>query len=97
MIQIEVPPKAEAWIEELVKETGKSKDFFIRKALKWSLENLEDMYKARFKSKNPYRRSDYVDETAYLCASPKNLKRLLEAIKRSEGENFDEVRKQLDI
>ena len=97
MIQIEVPPKAEAWIEELVKETGKSKDFFIKKALKWSLENLEDMYKARFKSKNPYRRSDYVDETAYLCASPKNLKRLLEAIKRSEGENFDEVRKQLDI
>ena len=96
-MQIEMPPKAEAWIEELVKETGKSKDFFIKKALKWSLENLEDMYKARFKSKNPYRRSDYEDETAYLCASPENHKRLLEAIKRSEGENFDEVRKQLGI
>lgn len=97
MIQIEVPPKAEAWIEELVKETGKSKDFFIRKALKWSLDNLEQMYKARFKSKNPYRRSDYVDETAYLCASPKNLKRLLEALNRKEGKSLDEVRKQLGI
>jgi len=42
---------------------------------------------------------DYLslEETAYLSRSPKNLKRLLEALDRKEGKVLDEVRKELGI
>ena len=38
-----------------------------------------------------------LEETAYLSRSPKNLKRLLEALNRKEGKTLDEVRKELGI
>lgn len=38
-----------------------------------------------------------LEETAYLSRSPKNLKRLLEALQRKEGKSLDEVRKELGI
>ena len=38
-----------------------------------------------------------LEETAYLSRSPKNLKRLLDALNRKEGKPIDEVRKELGI
>ena len=38
-----------------------------------------------------------LEETAYLSRSSKNLKSLLEALKRKEGKTIDEVRKELGI
>lgn len=38
-----------------------------------------------------------LEETAYLSRSPKNLKRLLDALNRKEGKTIDEVRKELGI
>jgi len=38
-----------------------------------------------------------LEETAYLSRSPRNLKRLLEALNRKEGKSLDEVRKELGI
>lgn len=38
-----------------------------------------------------------LEETAYLSRSPRNLKRLLEALNRKEGKTLDEVRKELGI
>lgn len=38
-----------------------------------------------------------VEETAYLSRSPRNLKRLLDALNRKEGKPIDEVRKELGI
>ena len=38
-----------------------------------------------------------LEETAYLSRSPKNLKRLLEALNRKEGKTLDEVRDKLGI
>lgn len=38
-----------------------------------------------------------LEETAYLSRSPKNLKRLLDALNRKEGKTLDEVRKELGI
>ncbi len=38
-----------------------------------------------------------LEETAYLSRSPRNLKRLLEALNRKEGKPLDEVRKELGI
>ena len=42
---------------------------------------------------------DYLslEETAYLSRSPRNLKRLLDALNRKEGKTLDEVRKELGI
>lgn len=43
--------------------------------------------------------ADYrsLEETAYLSRSPRNLKRILEALNRKEGKSLDEVRKELGI
>jgi antitoxin YefM len=38
-----------------------------------------------------------LEETAYLSRSPRNLKRLLDALNRKEGKTIDEVRKELGI
>ena len=38
-----------------------------------------------------------LEETAYLSSSPKNLKRILEALHRKERIPFDEVLKELGI
>ena len=38
-----------------------------------------------------------LEETAYLSRSPRNLKRLLDALDRKEGKTLDEVRKELGI
>jgi len=38
-----------------------------------------------------------LEETAYLSRSPRNLKRLLEALNRKEGKTLNEVRKELGI
>lgn len=38
-----------------------------------------------------------LEETAYLSRSPRNLKRLLDALNRKEGKPIDEVRKELGI
>jgi antitoxin YefM len=38
-----------------------------------------------------------LEETAYLSRSPKNLKRLLEALNRKEGKSLSEVRNDLGI
>lgn len=38
-----------------------------------------------------------LEETAYLSRSPRNLKRLLDALNRKEGKTLDEVRKELGI
>lgn len=38
-----------------------------------------------------------LEETAYLSRSPRNLKRLLEALNRKEGKTLDEVREELGI
>lgn len=38
-----------------------------------------------------------LEETAYLSRSPKNLKRLLEALNRKEGKTLEEVRQELRI
>lgn len=38
-----------------------------------------------------------LEETAYLSRSPKNLKRLLEALNRKEGKTLDEVRKEVGV
>jgi antitoxin YefM len=38
-----------------------------------------------------------LEETAYLSRSPKNLRRLLDALNRKEGKTLDEVRKELGI
>ena len=38
-----------------------------------------------------------LQETAYLCASPHNLKRLLEALNRHKGHSLDDVRNELGL
>lgn len=38
-----------------------------------------------------------LEETAYLSRSPRNLKRILEALDRKEGKSLDDVRKELGI
>lgn len=38
-----------------------------------------------------------IQETAYLCQSPKNLERLLEAINRQGGRSLEEVKNELGI
>lgn len=38
-----------------------------------------------------------LEETAYLSRSPKNLKRLLEALNRKEGKSLSDVRNDLGI
>lgn len=38
-----------------------------------------------------------LQETAYLCQSPKNLTRLLEAINRQEGHSLEDVKNELGI
>lgn len=38
-----------------------------------------------------------LQETAYLCQSPKNLSRLLEALDRKEGHSLEEVKNELRI
>jgi antitoxin YefM len=38
-----------------------------------------------------------LEETAYLSRSPRNLKRLLDALNRKEGKTIDAVRKELGI
>ena len=38
-----------------------------------------------------------LQETAYLCQSPKNLSRLLESLKRETGHSFETVKHDLGI
>lgn len=38
-----------------------------------------------------------LEETAYLSRSPRNLKRILDALDRKEGKSLDDVRKELGI
>ncbi|MBS0184807.1 MAG: type II toxin-antitoxin system Phd/YefM family antitoxin [Proteobacteria bacterium] len=38
-----------------------------------------------------------LQETIYLCQSPKNLSRLLEALHRTNGRSFEEVKTELKI
>jgi len=38
-----------------------------------------------------------LQETAYLCQSPKNLTRLLEAINRQRGHSLEDVKNELGI
>jgi antitoxin YefM len=38
-----------------------------------------------------------LQETAYLCQSPKNLSRLLYALERNHGHNLEEVKHELGI
>ncbi|MBY0281338.1 MAG: type II toxin-antitoxin system prevent-host-death family antitoxin [Alphaproteobacteria bacterium] len=38
-----------------------------------------------------------LQETAYLCQSPKNLSRLLEALNRKEGRSLEKVKDELGI
>ncbi|MBP9692971.1 MAG: type II toxin-antitoxin system Phd/YefM family antitoxin [Alphaproteobacteria bacterium] len=38
-----------------------------------------------------------LEETAYLSRSPRNLKRLQDALDRKEGKSLDDVRKELGI
>ena len=38
-----------------------------------------------------------LQETAYLCRSPKNLSRLLEALDRKTGSSLEEVKNELGI
>ncbi len=77
----------------------------MRKGLKSYLEQVcierEPILVTRRKGENVMLLSedDYrsLEETAYLSRSPKNLKRLLEALSRKEGKNINEVRKELGI
>ena len=38
-----------------------------------------------------------LQETAYLCQSPKNLSRLLDSLERQEGHRFEDVKNELGI
>jgi antitoxin YefM len=38
-----------------------------------------------------------LQETAYLCQSPKNLSRLLESLHRTEGHSLEDVKHELGI
>jgi antitoxin YefM len=38
-----------------------------------------------------------LQETAYLCQSPKNLSRLLESLNRTEGHSLEDVQHELGI
>lgn len=77
----------------------------LRKGLKSYLDQVciehEPLLVTRRKGENVMLLSedDYrsLEETAYLSRSPKNLKRLLEALNRKEGKTLDEVRKELGI
>ena len=77
----------------------------MRKSLKSYLDQVCSDHKplliTRRKGENVMLLSedDYrsLEETAYLSRSPKNLKRLLEALNRTEGKTLDEVHKELGI
>jgi antitoxin YefM len=77
----------------------------MRKSLKGYLDQVciehKPLLVTRRKGENVMLLSedDYrsLEETAYLSRSPRNLKRLLEALNRKEGKSLDEVRKELGV
>lgn len=76
-----------------------------RNSLKTYLDKVCDEHKPLFITRRRgenvvvLSEEDYLslEETAYLSRSPKNLKRLIEALNRKEGKTLDEVRKELGI
>jgi RHH-type rel operon transcriptional repressor/antitoxin RelB len=46
MITVSLPEELEARLEELARRTGRTKEFYVREAIREHLEDLEDYYTA---------------------------------------------------